>query len=414
MEDTYLSVDDARQNLLSAFQATEATTVPLLEALGLVVTQDIRSPFDYPRFDNSSMDGFAVKSRDVRDASTSKPVVLKVIGDMPAGESSDITLAEREAVRIMTGAMVPSGADCVVPVEFTNIDWQDPANRQFSEWIEVKKPVDPGAYIRKIGEDIQEGEVVLKARKLRPAEIGFLAMLGVSKVEVFRRPRVALFSSGDELIEPGQQLKDGKIFDANSYTLRSLIQQTGAECLWLGIVPDQEASVLNAFEAAVEAGVDMIISTAGVSVGVFDFIRIVLQESGKLHFWKVNMRPGKPLAFGEYKSIPFIGLPGNPVSAFVGFEVFVRPVIEKLLGSKGEPRNTILANLSESIESDGRESYLRGVVEKNGSGWLARLTGHQGSGNLHSLVEANALLIVPSGVKSLPVGAEIEAWLLEQ
>lgn len=412
MEENLLSVVNARQNLLSAFQPTEIVVVPLLNALLLKVAEDIRASSDYPRFDNSSMDGFAVRSQDIRNASESNPVELEIVGDIPAGINTRLFIAKKQAARIMTGAMVPMGADCVVPVELTNINWNEKEPNFHPQWVKIRESVESGAYIRQSGEDFKAGEIVLPARQLRPADIGFLAMLGISKVKVHRRPRIALFSSGDELLEPDQTLQPGKIFDANSYTLRAAIQQAGAECIWLGIVPDDKAAVLRAFDSAVDAEVDLILSTAGVSVGVFDFIRAVLEETGALHFWKVNMRPGKPLAFGAYQSIPFIGLPGNPVSSYVGFEVFVQPVIRRLLGFGDHPRETISAILLEPIQSDGRESYLRGVVEKIDSGWVARLTGHQGSGNLHSLVEANALLIVPSGVKSLPAGEKIHAWLI--
>lgn len=412
MDKPLLSVAEARHRLLRSFKPTDVVAVPLLEALHLQAAEDIRAPIDFPLFDNSSMDGFAVKSQNVKNASGTNPVRLRVVGDVPAGVDVQFELKEGEAARIMTGAIVPPGADRVVPVEFTNINWQE--GEAIPEWVEIRKSVDPGAYIRQTGEDFRAGEVVLTARKLQPTEIGFLAMLGISTVKVHRRPRVALFSSGDELLEPGQKLQPGKIFDANSYTLRSAIQQAGAECIWLGIIPDDKSAVLKVFDSAVESDADVILSTAGVSVGVFDFIRLVLEEAGAIHFWKVNMRPGKPLAFGQYRTIPFIGLPGNPVSAYVGFEVFVWPVLQRLLGFPEQNRTRIKARLQEAIESDGRESYLRGVVLKNNSGWSARLTGHQGSGNLHSLVEANALLIVPSGVKSLPAGSEIEAWMLDE
>jgi molybdopterin molybdotransferase len=412
MNNDILSVRHAQKKLLEKFATTEPVSVPLLEALGMVVTDNVRAPFDIPRFANSSMDGFAARSRDIQTASLDHPIVLQVIGDIPAGNTPDIHVGNQQAARIMTGAMVPEGADCVVPVEFTNIDWTNPNDEFEIGAVAINKPVQSGDFIRKVGEDITQGEVVLTSRLLRPADIGFLAMLGIGAVTVNRRPRVALFSSGDELMEPGEDLQAGKIFDANSYTLRALIHQAGAECIWLGIVADQKTAVLAALDSAVNSRADVIISTAGVSVGVFDFIRIVLEEAGKIHFWKVDMRPGKPLAFGEYQDVPFIGLPGNPVSAFVGFEVFVRPVIRKLLGSASVRRNLIHAVLTEPIDSDGRESYLRAVIDFRDGQWYARLTGHQGSGNLHSLVEANALLIVPSGVKSLPVGADIEAWVL--
>jgi molybdopterin molybdotransferase len=237
-------------------------------------------------------------------------------------------------------------------------------------------------------------------------------MLGVAKVSVFRLPRIVILSTGDELVPVESPLQPGKIHDSNAYTLSALIARDGGEAVYLGIVPDREESVRKILETAVESEADLILSSAGVSVGAFDFVRTVVQQDGKLDFWRVNMRPGKPLAFGNFQGVPFIGLPGNPVSAFVGYEVFVRPAISRLAGLLNISRNRIRATISHEIQSDGRESYLRAVVKIQDGRWFAKLTGHQGSGNLLSLVQANALLIIPSGVKSLPSGADVDAWLL--
>jgi molybdopterin molybdotransferase len=263
--------------------------------------------------------------------------------------------------------------------------------------------------------DIQSGHAVLNpGRVLKPQELGLLAMLGCAKVVVYRRPRVALFSSGDELLSVDAPLEEGKIRDSNSYTLAALIENAGAEVIRLGVARDNHDSVQALLEQAVEQNVDLILSSAGVSVGAIDFVKQVIESNGSLDFWRVNMRPGKPVAFGKYKSIPVIGLPGNPVSAFVGFEVFVEPVIFRLRGLMYTGRQVIRVQCEQHIDSDGRESYLRAQVrpgEQSGS-WIARLTGHQGSGNLHSLVQANALLIIPAGVKCVPAGQEVEVWLI--
>ncbi len=242
-----------------------------------------------------------------------------------------------------------------------------------------------------------------------------LAMLGVGKVEIFRKPRVGLLSSGDELTPVDGLLESGKIRDTNTHTLGALMVEAGCEVISLGIAPDQRDRIKSLFDRAVQLGSDVIVSSAGVSVGAMDFVRDVVESDGKLDFWRVNMRPGKPLAFGEYHNVPFIGLPGNPVSAFVGFEVFVRPALGQLAGlSASQPveRQRVQVELGEPVESDGRESYLRAIVEQRDGGPVARLTGHQGSGNLLSLVQANALLIIPAGVKSLAIGARVDAWLL--
>jgi molybdopterin molybdotransferase len=280
--------------------------------------------------------------------------------------------------------------------------------------VKIFHSVKYGENVRPRGQDVHAREQVLQAGiRLRPQDIGFLAMLGMAQVPVHRLPKVAVFATGDELITVGSDLEPGKIYDSNSYTLISQIEKYGAHAVNLGIVADNFDAVQACLDRAITEDADLIISSAGVSVGAFDFVRHVVEQGGRLDFWRVNMRPGKPLAFGEYKGVPFIGLPGNPVSAFVGFEVFVRPAILKMSGVEGKERPFQRVKLQEEIESDGRESYLRGIVTYQDGAWEACLTGHQGSGNLRSLVQANALLLVPSGVKSLPVGAEVDAWILD-
>ncbi len=261
--------------------------------------------------------------------------------------------------------------------------------------------------------DVRAGEIVLnKGRMLKPEDAGLLAMLGFANVDVYKKVRVALFSSGDELLDVSAPLEPGKIRDSNSYMLAGLIQSTGAEVIKLGTAKDNLDSVKSLLDQAVQQKVDLILSSAGVSVGAFDFVKAALESNGNMDFWRVNMRPGKPLAFGEYKGIPFIGLPGNPVSAFVGFEVFVRAALGRLGGSSDRNRQTVRVRCEEEILSDGRESYLRATVHEHDGILKARLTGHQGSGNLLSLVHADALLIVPAGVKCVPAGQEINAWIL--
>jgi len=239
-----------------------------------------------------------------------------------------------------------------------------------------------------------------------------LAMLGIANVQVHKKPRVALLSSGDELLEINSPLTTGKIYDSNSYALAALIENAGAEVLRLGVAKDTHESVKGLFQKAINENVDLIISSAGVSVGAFDYVKEVIESQGQLDFWRVNMRPGKPLAFGKYQDKSFIGLPGNPVSAFVGFEVFVRPVLEKLRGQLDGSRLTVKVRCAKEIESDGRESYLRAKIHEENGVYIAELTGHQGSGNLLSLVQADALLIIPAGVKCVPVGQEVDALLL--
>jgi molybdopterin molybdotransferase len=387
----------------------------LYKAAGRVLSEDIKSEIDLPLFTNSSMDGFAVRSEDIGGADPNHSVKLSILEDIPAGKKSTKVLDNNQASRIMTGAIIPDGADAVVPIEYT--DQYDPESRtepELPEEIEIYRSVKSGDYIRKKGEDVSANEIVLVSNTLlRPQDVGLLAMLGKANISVYRRPRIVILSTGDELVEVELPLQLGKIHDSNAYTLSALISRDYGEPVYLGIVPDQKRAVRDFLVEAVKKDADLILSSAGVSVGAFDFVRSVVQNDGALDFWRVNMRPGKPLAFGNFQGVPFIGLPGNPVSAFVGYEVFVQPVIRKLAGMNASPRKRVKTKILEDINSDGRESYLRAIVKSQNGEWIARLTGHQGSGNLLSLVQANALLIIPSGVKSLPSGTEVEAWLLD-
>jgi molybdopterin molybdotransferase len=408
-----LSVTEARQKLLADFRAVQIIDIDIEHATGYVLANDVKATYDYPLFNNSSMDGFAVRAEDLQYASRENPAQLKIVEDIPAGAVPVKEIHPGEAARIMTGAVLPEGADSVIPVEDSNVNWRENQNVEMPPDVLLYRPVMPGEYIRKIGDDIRRGQIVMTRRRLRAQDIGFLAMLGIDRVKVFRRPRIAIFSSGDELTPVGTVLAPGKIYDSNSKTLLALSEKYFAEVISLGIVPDQIAEVKKTFESAVAQNVDLVITSAGVSVGAFDYIQKVVKENGEIKFWRVNMRPGKPLAFGRYQGVPFIGLPGNPVSAFVGFEVFVRPAILKLSGDANLEHSKFDVILAEAIESDGRESYLRAVVTFEEGHYSAKLTGHQGSGNLFSLVQANALLIIPSGVKSLPEGARVSAWLLD-
>lgn len=409
---TPISVNEARQRILDSLTPVGAHNLHLHACRGRILADEIRASTELPPFDNSGMDGFAVRAADTLGASPASPRTLRVVADIPAGISPERLIAPGEAARIMTGAPIPPGADAVVPVEDTDFN-----NRLVGETVpqsvRVFQPVRLGSNVRMRGSDVALGQIVLQAgQKLRAQDLGLLAMLGFTSVPVYRQPRLALFSSGDELILADEPLVPGKVRDANSYTLTALAQNAGAEVIFLGIAADTREAVKNLLDQAVENRADLIVSSAGVSVGAFDFVKDVVESHGHLNFWKVNMRPGKPLAFGAYRGVPFFGLPGNPVSAFVGFEVFVRPAIERLSGCQCLPRMFQTAYLAEAVESDGRETYLRAVVSQEDGQLQARLTGHQGSGNLLSLVQANALLIIPSGVKSLPPGAAVKAWLL--
>jgi len=407
-----LSVDEARSRILSHFETLGTETLPLSKCARRVLATDVAAQNDLPSFDNSAMDGFAVIASDLADAAPASPRTLKVVADIPAGTNPDVTIAPGQAARIMTGAPMPKGADAVIPVEETDFQERAPGTPA-PKHVNIFKTLETGAYVRGRGTDVQNGQPVLKTgHKLRPQDLGLLAMLGVANVPVYRRPRVALLSSGDELVPVDAPLRPGKIRDSNTYTLSALLEGAEVEVLNLGIAADRRESVEELLGKAAAQNVDIILSSAGVSVGAFDFIKDVVEAQGELTFWRVNMRPGKPLAFGKFKDIPFIGLPGNPVSAFVGFEVFVRPTLEKLSGLETVSRPRVRVRLAESLSSDGRESYLRASVHEENGILSAHLAGHQGSGNLLSIVQANALLIIPAGVKSLAAGKDVDAWLL--
>jgi molybdopterin molybdotransferase len=407
-----LSVREAQQRILAHFSPLETIYVPLERAAGRVLAAVIHADSDLPPFDNSSVDGFAVLAADVAPAGSGNPIRLSVIGDIPAGSSPEFTLQPGQAARIMTGAPLPAGAEAVVMVEDT--DFHQRAAGPAPENVVIFRAVEAGENTRRRGMDMRQGAEILRpGHVLRAQELGMLAMVGIAQVPVFRLPRVAILSSGDEIIPVEAPLTPGKIRDTNTYTLAALAAQAGCEVFRLGVAADTRSAVQELIDAAVAIKPDVIISSAGVSMGAFDYVKNVVESGGGLDFWKVDMRPGKPLAFGKYRGIPYFGLPGNPVSAFVGFLVFVEPALQRLCGRKVVERPRVKAVLGENVESDGRESYLRAVVTLESGSRSARLTGNQSSGNLFSLVQANALLIIPSGVKSCPLGTEVDVWLLE-
>lgn len=409
-----LSILEAQQKILFAIKNTSPEMCLVEQAYGRVLLEDIHSPLDLPPFTNSSMDGFAVHSKDILGASVTSPVRLPVELDIPAGTINQESLPTGASARILTGAPVPDGADAVVAVESTD-QFKGLQTTVLPEFVTIFTAASPGENVRPAGEDVAIGQLVLsKGRVLQPQDIGLLISLGIREVKVARKARVALFSSGDELLEPGEALAPGKIFDSNRFVLTGLLQAAGAEVIQLGVARDSRESVTETLGKALQDPPDLILSSAGVSVGVFDYVYKVIKENGELTFWKVNMRPGKPIAFGSYKNIPFLGLPGNPVSAYIGCVVFVLPILRKIHGLPPTARKLIKAVLTEPLKSpDGRESYYRGTLRRENEIYKASLAGHQGSGNLFSLVKANALLIVPAGVRLIPAGDEIFAWPLE-
>lgn len=408
-----LSVSEAQNAIVAVFKPVSIEIQPIDHVLSRILAEDVVSQFDLPHFSSSTMDGFAVRSHDIVNASPEKPVKLRVTQDIPAGVVGSRPVDPGCAARIMTGAPIPTGADVIVPVEDTN-HFQSEFEIDENSEVEIYKPFTAGSFIRPIGLEIQKGQKILdKGRKLRPQDIGMLATLGIEQISVFRKPRIAIISSGDELLNPAVPLTPGKIYDSNSHTIAAQIHQHGWDVISLGIVKDDPEELAERLDSAISKGVDLIISTAGVSVGAYDFVKNVVEKKGTLSFWRVNIRPGKPVAFGSYQNIPFFGLPGNPVSAFVGFRIFVLPAVRKLSGLSFWRPVYFKAKLLQPVESDGRESYLRSIVHWENGEFTARLIENQASGYLNSLVRANALLILPSGVKSLPTDSQVDFWFLD-
>ena len=416
MIEPMLSVEEALERILSEFHPLEPERVPILEALGRVLAEDVYAGEDIPPYANSSMDGYAVRAADTACASRQAPRRLRVIADLAAGYVSETEVVPGTAIRIMTGAPIPPGADAIVRVEDTQAQ---------GEWVDVFVEVPAGLYIRPAGEDVQQGELVLQRGMIvRPPEIGMLATLGHQEVLVYRRPRVAILATGDEVVEIDAPLAPGKIRNANSYSNAAQVLQCGGIPIMLGIARDRVQELTDKIRAGLAQGVDLFLTSGGVSVGDFDVVKDVLAAQGEINFWRVRMKPGKPLAFGclsplphregQGEGVPLLGLPGNPVSVMVAFEMFVRPAILKMLGMTALARPTVEAVLMDGVnDKDERRHYLRARVEQQEGEYRAYLTGEQGSGILSSMVKANALVVIPEEWTCAPVGARVQAMLLD-
>jgi molybdopterin molybdotransferase len=405
-----LNVDKALDNILADIHPLASELVTLDKARGRILAEEIRSPLHLPPFPNSSMDGYAVRAEDVTHATRQNPITLRLALDIPAGSTARYTLAPGETARIMTGAPMPDGADAVIPVEETNGSWDHAA---LPETVQMYKEVQPGDYVRPVGENIYAGQSLYQVGMLlRAVDIGLLASLGLRTVSVVRQPRVVILGSGDELIEPGLPLAHGQIYDSNSYMLAALVEETGAEAIRLPVAKDTLADIRAAFQTALQHKPDMMMSSAGVSVGAADFTRTILEELGQVNFWRINLRPGKPLAFGKVAGIPFFGLPGNPVSAFVTFDVLVRPALLKM-AQRHDDATYSKATVAEKMTSDGRRSYIRVNLNQVKKGLEARSTGTQSSGALLSIVTADALMIIPEDMTIVEQGAKLRVKLLK-
>jgi molybdopterin molybdotransferase len=414
-----LTVDEALERVLAVFSRLPSETISIADGLGRVLVQDVRAELDLPPFANSSMDGYAVRSAEIAAARRDAPIGLEVIADIPAGTAPQVTVGAGQAARIMTGAPMPPGADTVVPVEETDdapkgVGREDRIAASVPPRVLIYAPRAAGDYVRPAGEDVTTGQVVLReGRMLRAADLGVLAGLGVPRIQVIRQPLVAVLSTGDEVLEVEEPLRPGKIRDTNGYTITALVQGLGARAIRLGIARDTVEDVRGHLQQAIDARADLILSTAGVSVGAFDVVKTVVDSLGALGFWKVRMRPGKPLAFGNVQGIPFLGLPGNPVSAMVSFDVFARPAIMKMAGHSLQA-TTAEAEVADAMRSDGRQTYVRVKLERLDGKLIAHSTGNQSSGVLTSLVNADGLLIVPEGMTQVPAGTRLPVRLLTE
>jgi molybdopterin molybdotransferase len=400
--------EEARAAVLEQLRPLPMRRVLLNEALGCVLAADVAAGEDLPPFANSAMDGFALRWSDVVDAGDGAPARLRVVGEVFAGSAKLPRVEPGTTARIMTGGPLPPGADAVVPIERTTAR---------GEVVEVSMPVGERGFVREAGEDVRAGTVVLeKGRLIDPAAIGMLASVGANEVPVHPRPVVTVVSTGDELVDPGDPLGPGQIRDSNSWLLVAQAQAAGTEAFRCGRVHDNPDALRRGFALAAADG-DFVVTSGGVSVGDRDYTRQVLAEMGDVRSWRVAMQPGMPQAFGIAAGSPLYGLPGNPVSCFVVFEVLVRPALRRLAGYPDDrlDRPRVVARMGEPVRSpNGRVSFLRVRLEVDDAGLTAVLTGPQGSGVLSSCVAADGLAVVPPEVTELPEGAEVEVILLRE
>jgi molybdopterin molybdotransferase len=409
--DRNLSVDQARAAMAAALRpVVESQMLPLAQTLGRVLASDVVSPIDVPAHDNSAMDGYAFVGSELQ---TSGATRLQAVGTVLAGTPYAGRIAPGQALRIMTGAVMPEGLDTVVPHELCTLD---------GDTLQIAPgAIRPGENRRRRGEDLTQGKPALRAgRLLRPADLGLIASLGIADVPVLRRLRVALFSTGNELRTLGQTLEPGCIYDSNRYSLMGALQRLGMEAIDLGLVPDDPAALEATLRTAV-AQADAVLTTGGVSMGDADHVRDVLARMGEVGFWKVAMRPGRPFAFGPLRSadpakpVWLFALPGNPVAALVTFYVCARQALLQLSGAQPQPLPVLQARCTEALRKrPGRTEFQRAIVEPAADGgWQVRLTGSQGAGVLRSMSEANALLVLRHEQGSVVAGELVDVWLFD-
>jgi molybdopterin molybdotransferase len=403
-------VEQAREAVLSRIDQLAPVETDALDTLGRVLAEDIVSDIDISPFDNSAMDGYAVQSADVADASEKSPVVLAVVEHVAAGSFPVVTVGPGQATRIMTGAPMPQGADAVVMVERTEaLEAEGGAGGTAA----IKAPVKHGENVRLRGEDVREGDVVLSAGEVvTPAAVGLMAAMGRAKVSVYRKPRVAIVSTGDELVSIDEYPGPGKIRNSNSYSLAAQVIAAGGEPFILPVARDNEDDTRAILSRAPEF--DLMVTTGGVSMGDFDVVKDVLLQIGQMDFWKVAMRPGAPQTYGTIGGTPFFGLPGNPTSTTVGFELFVRPAMRKMAGFTALDRPTVEAVLAHDVKKKSdRRYFLRGRVTKTADGYSAALSGSQSSAMLTSMHRANCLVSLAEGESFYSAGSVVTCIRLD-
>lgn len=415
-----IAVEDALAMILAEIRPVETETVALNRSFGRVLAEAVTSSIDVPPFANSAMDGYAVVAADVADATAESPAALRVIDNIPAGANPQKRVTPQTCARIMTGAPMPEGATAVVRFEETSEQIATFDVEQGN--VLVYNAVSTGDNVRLAGEDIRAGQTLLEAgHRLRPQDVGVLAAVGRAELTVYRRPRVAILATGDELVDVDEPITPGKIRNSNEYVQAAMVEKYGAEAITLGIARDNVEDLTAKIQAGLDQQVDLFLTSAGVSIGDFDMVKTVLASEGEMQFWQVGIKPGKPLAFGRLdsaeKPVPLIGLPGNPVAAMVAFEVFARPAILKLGGRQSWEKTTVIARLDEAVTNSGRRHFMRAFVYPTDDGYRVTTRGSgvqvQGSGILTSMVWANGLVVVPEKTRQLPAGTPIEVWILD-
>jgi len=399
-----ITTDQALKKIFNAISPIdENEIIPIRDALNRILGENIKSKINVPSARNSAMDGYAINKEDIPSNTTN---TLKIVGQSFAGSPFKKSIKKGECVRIMTGAVMPSGSDTVVIQEHVSV------TNSKTEII-VGNDIIPEGNVRQAGEDISTGEIALiKGKKLTPADIGLLASLGLSKISVVRKLRVAFFSTGDELRSLGEDLDDGEIYDSNRYTLNAMLSRLNVEIIDMGVIRDDKKSIEKAFVKA-KVKNDLLITSGGVSVGEADYIKTILEDIGNVNFWKVAIKPGRPLIFGNLGKMLFFGLPGNPVSVMVTFYQFVQPAIKKLSGDYSDlPLTVKIPSASKLKKKPGRVEFQRGIIEKdNKNNITVRKTGPQGSGILRSMSEANCFIVLPLDNKGVEPGDLVDVQI---